>query len=107
VQLGCGVQTKVLEAMAAGVPVVCTPSANEGVGATPEEEVLLAETPAQYVRQLERTLDDREATARRAAAARRLIEQRHSPSAFTDRLLEVCTTLAWDGSGAQWGAGGG
>jgi sugar transferase (PEP-CTERM/EpsH1 system associated) len=43
-----GLQNKVLEAMAAGVPVVATPCVNEGLGAREEEEILLASEPLDF-----------------------------------------------------------
>jgi sugar transferase (PEP-CTERM/EpsH1 system associated) len=39
-----GVQNKVLEAMAAGVPVLCTPKALEGIHAEPGKDVVVGET---------------------------------------------------------------
>jgi len=41
--IGAGLQNKMLEGMAAGLPMVVTPLANEGIGATPGIEVLVAE----------------------------------------------------------------
>ena len=45
-----GVQNKMLEAMAMARPVVATPAACEGLSARAGEDVLLAETPEQFVR---------------------------------------------------------
>lgn len=47
-----GMQTKLLEAMACGVPVVTSPTAAKGIGAWPSREVLVAETEAEYARQV-------------------------------------------------------
>jgi sugar transferase (PEP-CTERM/EpsH1 system associated) len=46
-----GMQTKILEAIACGVPVVTSPAAALGIGARPNEHVLVAETASDYVRQ--------------------------------------------------------
>ena len=43
-----GVQNKVLEAMAMGLPVLATAAALEGIEATPVKEVLQLESPAQW-----------------------------------------------------------
>jgi sugar transferase (PEP-CTERM/EpsH1 system associated) len=51
-----GMQTKLLEAMACGVPVVTSPAATKGIGAWPNREVLVAETEAEYARQVLRLL---------------------------------------------------
>jgi sugar transferase (PEP-CTERM/EpsH1 system associated) len=47
-----GMQTKLLEAMACGVPVVTSLTAAKGIGACPGKEVLAAETEAEYARQV-------------------------------------------------------
>lgn len=44
-----GMQTKVLEAMACGVPVVTSPASARGIGAKPGTELLVAETAPEYV----------------------------------------------------------
>jgi glycosyltransferase involved in cell wall biosynthesis len=46
-----GMQTKILEAMACGVPVVTSPAAARGIGTRPGREVLVAETAPEYARQ--------------------------------------------------------
>lgn len=45
-----GIQNKVLEAMAMGKATIVTPDALEGIDATPEQDVLLASEPADFVR---------------------------------------------------------
>lgn len=51
-----GMQTKILEAMACGVPVVTSAAAARGIGAQPGREVLVAETTPDYARQTLRLL---------------------------------------------------
>ncbi len=53
-----GVQNKVLEAMALGVPVVATPVAIEGIEVQNEEEVLIGRNPDELARQIFRFLRD-------------------------------------------------
>jgi len=53
-----GVQNKVLEAMAVGVPVVATPVAIEGIEVRDEEEVLIGKDPEELARQIFRLLRD-------------------------------------------------
>lgn len=55
-----GVQNKVLEAIALGVPVVATPLAIEGIEVSNEEEVLIATSPDEFARQVVRLLRDAE-----------------------------------------------
>jgi glycosyltransferase involved in cell wall biosynthesis len=45
---GAGIQNKILESMALGVPVVTTSIGLEGIGAGPESELLVADAPADF-----------------------------------------------------------
>src|SRR3954453_6865188 len=56
-QIGRGVQNKVLEAMAMGLPVVATPQAREGLDACQDDELLTATSPAEFAAAIGRVLD--------------------------------------------------
>ncbi len=43
-----GVQCKILDAMAAGLPVVTTSDGNEGIGARANEEIMVADNPEEF-----------------------------------------------------------
>lgn len=58
--INTGIQNKILEAAAMGIPVVTTREANEAIGAQPERDLLLARTPAEFARQIARLLADEE-----------------------------------------------
>ena len=49
-----GVQCKILDAMAAGLPVITTSQGNEGIGARPEKEIIVADSPNDFA---ERTVE--------------------------------------------------
>lgn len=68
---GTGLKNKVLEAMAAGLPVVATPLALSGIGAS--EGTILARTPAEVGACVVQLLQDRGHLASTAAAARRRV----------------------------------
>lgn len=51
---GIGLQNKILEAMALGIPCITTPMVNNAIGATSGEEILLAETRDAFVDQIVR-----------------------------------------------------
>jgi glycosyltransferase involved in cell wall biosynthesis len=53
-----GMQTKILEAMACGVPVVTSAQAASGIGARDGEQVLIADSALDYARQTLRLLND-------------------------------------------------
>jgi sugar transferase (PEP-CTERM/EpsH1 system associated) len=69
-----GIQNKVLEAMAAGRPVVVTPDALEGIAATPGAELLVAADPAAFARACELAAGPEAEAIGRAARARVLAD---------------------------------
>lgn len=74
-RMGSGTRLKLIEAMAAGVPIVSTTLGAEGYPVTPGHELLLADEPAAFARAVLRLLDGDELRARLAAAGRHLAWQ--------------------------------
>jgi glycosyltransferase involved in cell wall biosynthesis len=72
---GAGTKLKVLEAMAAGVPVVSTRFGVEGIAVRDGEHVLLAETPAELAEAAARLASDDALGLALAERARRLVER--------------------------------
>lgn len=89
-----GIQNKVLEAMAAGRPVVASPQALEGLDVRHDEEVLAAESPSEWTTTLSDLLDGPELRQRLGTSARRYVERHHDwnvrLSPLAD-LLELAT----------------
>lgn len=77
-QAGAGQQLKVLEAMAAGAPVVATPVAAEALDAGRDDGLLVAGTPEAFAEAVVALLRDPGRARRLAARARRFVEDRHS-----------------------------
>lgn len=75
--LARGVQNKVLEAMAMAKPVVASPSAAQGIDATPGQELLVADGPEDQARSLIALLVAPERAQSIGAAARRRVEVRY------------------------------
>lgn len=69
-RIGAGLQNKVLEGMAVGLPMVITTIANEGIQATPGEHLLVADEPEAFADEVVRLLRDPSLRARLGAAAR-------------------------------------
>ncbi|MBN1588459.1 MAG: TIGR03087 family PEP-CTERM/XrtA system glycosyltransferase [Pirellulales bacterium] len=70
-----GLQNKVLEAMAMGKPVVVTPQALEGIGATPGVHVTQAATPDEWVEAMVNLISYPDHRNRLGLAARAFVEQ--------------------------------
>ena len=88
-QLARGVQNKVLEAMAARLPVVVTGAALDGIGAVHDESVSVAATGAEFATAIATLLDDPARAASLAGAARKLIENDYSWAARIEALERV------------------
>ncbi len=109
-RIGHGVQNKILEAMAAGVPVVASPSAAAGLAVQDGVHVLLAETSAQFasavvtlLRQPDRALDMAVKARQHVQRAYRWDVNLHSIDACLNECESSIAPLAQDviGPGAQ------
>lgn len=76
-ETGAGTRTKILEAMAAGLPIVTTHIGIEGIEASHGREVLIADDPDATVTAVVRLLADPGERRRLGAAARHLAEERY------------------------------
>jgi sugar transferase (PEP-CTERM/EpsH1 system associated) len=88
-----GTQNKILESMAMGVPVVCTPLAARGVDAEPGQHLLAASGPRATADAVLTLLEDPVQRRALAARARQRILSHHSWSSSLRRLdgyLEQC-----------------
>ena len=72
-----GVQNKVLEAMAMGRAVIASPGALEGLTLRPDRDVLVADAPADWERQVARLWDDPAQRDTLGRAARLHVEREH------------------------------
>jgi glycosyltransferase involved in cell wall biosynthesis len=88
-RMGGGTRFKLLEAMAAGTPVVSTTVGAEGVPVRSGHELLLADEPAEFAAAVLRLLDDPGLGRRLAAAARRLVTQQFDWRVVLDDLERV------------------
>ncbi len=68
--VGGGIINKIVDAMGAGRPVVSTSVGNEGLGAAPEREILIADDPTTFARQTIALLQDKELWSRIALGGR-------------------------------------
>lgn len=88
-----GTQNKILEAMAAGVPVVSSGIAAGGVDAVPQEHFLVANTHGEHAAAVLRILEDQHERTRLALAGRSRVLSHHDWSLSMQRLegiIERC-----------------
>ncbi|HTO10491.1 MAG TPA: glycosyltransferase family 4 protein [Candidatus Binatia bacterium] len=76
-----GIAGKSLDAMAAGCPIVTTTLGNEGLGATPGEHLLTADTPADFAAAVVRVLRDAALRRHLGERAREFAHARFGPEA--------------------------
>lgn len=87
--LARGIQNKVLEAMACGLPVIATQPSADGIDATAGKELMVADTPDQWSLALQQMAKDAAARAEMGAAARDLVVKKYSWKARVAGLVEL------------------
>ena len=95
-RIGGGTRLKILEAMAAGVPVVSTSVGAEGLAVNHGVNILIADTPEEMTRSLTELYHSHEMWRRLSEAARELVRTRYDWSVIGSSLLEVYRHLLQD-----------
>jgi glycosyltransferase involved in cell wall biosynthesis len=90
---GTGVKTKVLEAMAAGLPVVSTPAGARGIEVRDGKDCLIASTGREFADKIRLVAADAELAAEIGAAGRELVERDYQPRVVQDRWSEILDRL--------------
>ncbi len=85
---GSGTRFKILEAWAAGTPVISTPIGAEGLTCNAGEHLLLCETPLEFAAAIAFLLEAPEARLQLAEAGRRLYERSYTWDAAWDTLRQ-------------------
>jgi glycosyltransferase involved in cell wall biosynthesis len=85
---GSGVRVKLLEAFAAGIPVVSTRVGAEGLASGDGEFCALADDPAMFAERVLELLEEPEAAAEMATRARAEVEAHWDMAAITAKLVE-------------------
>jgi len=92
---GCGVKNKVLEACAAGCPVVCTPLGAAGLPTGRANGIIVADTPQRIADALVELLVDVPAARSIGKAGRSMVRRRFSWSASARALLGILGGETW------------
>lgn len=77
-RMGSGLQNKLLEAMAMGLPCVTSPLANQALGAKEGEEILIAETTQKFADAIVKLLDNTDYANEIATNGRHFVTQTYS-----------------------------
>ena len=85
---GSGMRVKLLEAFAAGIPVVSTPLGAEGLAGADGEICSLAAEPLEFARKIVELFDDREKARALACRARERVVATRDMRVLTERLVE-------------------
>jgi len=96
VRLGAGVQNKILEYMALGLPVVTSRVAFEGLQAEAGKDLLLAETPGDYAEQLSSLWENPERRANFAQSGLNYVSSHHSWRKRLQPMVEIFSEISSD-----------
>jgi glycosyltransferase involved in cell wall biosynthesis len=86
---GSGTRLKILEAMAAGVPVVSTRLGAEGIDAVDDVHILLADSGPEIAAAIGRIVSSTELRSRLTATARALVASRYDWSVIGEQLYRI------------------
>jgi len=82
-RIGSGLRNKVLHAMACGKTVVATKEAVEGINVKDKENILIANTPQEFVEKILLVLNNKDLNLKIAKNARKFIEEN-----FSEKVIE-------------------
>jgi glycosyltransferase involved in cell wall biosynthesis len=82
-KMGSGLRNKVLHAMSCGKTVVATKEAVEGINVKDKENILIANTPQEFVEKILLVLNNKELNLKIAKNARKFIEEN-----FSEKVIE-------------------
>lgn len=90
---GSGIRVKIIESMAMGKAIVATHVGAEGIDYSDGENILIADSAADFVRQIQRLAGDGTLLKRLSENARRLAETRHNNRVLTQQLIDFYDAL--------------
>jgi glycosyltransferase involved in cell wall biosynthesis len=98
IRLGSGTRFKILEAMALGTPVVSTTVGAEGLEVTHEKNILIADEPAAFAKQVLRLREDLDLWETLSKNGRQLVEDKYDARLlarkFESFLYRVCNEFS-------------
>ncbi len=88
-RFSAGVQNKVVEAMAAGLPVVTSGNVAAGLGADSAGDLLVADDAPSFAAAVLQLLNDKELRRRLGTSGRLFVERNHASKTAVDRLRQI------------------
>jgi glycosyltransferase involved in cell wall biosynthesis len=88
-RLGAGVQNKLLEYMALGLPAVSSTIGLQGLAARPGIELLVADDPQNFAKHINTLFSNQQLSAQIACAAREYVENHHEWQSVAAPLLNI------------------
>lgn len=85
--IGTGLQNKLLEAMAQGLPCITTSLVNNALGATENEEILIANTKDEFLQAIQQLLSDEDLYTKLQSNARRFVYQNYAWKSINEGLI--------------------
>ena len=90
---GGGTRLKIVDALAMGKAVVSTAIGCEGISVVPERDILIANDPSEFVRQIGRLFHDQELRERAQDSARRVAVEFYDWKSIGNKFNEACASL--------------
>lgn len=90
---GSGIRVKIIEAMSVGKVVITTHVGAEGINYEDGKNILIANTPEEFAKQIRRCVDDKDWAKEIGRNAAVLVEKEYGNGVLTKRLLEFYQSL--------------
>ncbi|HSH04654.1 MAG TPA: glycosyltransferase family 4 protein [Anaerolineae bacterium] len=88
-RVGGGTRLKILEAMACGTPVVTTTKGAEGLTIQPNHNILIADTPHDFINAIKSLFDNPQQAVHIAQQARTLVEQQYDWARLGEQFVTI------------------
>jgi len=88
-QIGTGLQNKLLEAMAMKIPSITSPLANSALEAKPEKEILIGNNPEEFANHIVRLLENKEFADNLAEQGYKFVHDNYNWESATKKLEEI------------------